>query len=510
MQLTVEQKAIVAEAKRTKGNIKIQAYAGAAKTTTLRLVSEAMPRKSFLYVAFNKSIQEDAQKSFPDNVVARTAHSLAYGQTRMFEENWKTKLNMRIKTKDYIPLLDLPPDTKFVFINAILDTVKKFEYSDSRILTTEHVPYDVIKTAKAKIENLFPYVEEISKEEIDAEREKKLEDLKDRIAGYAKNLWDMKIIETNLKVPIQHDTYLKMWQLSDPVIRGYDVILFDEAQDANPVILNIVTQQKHMQLYTVGDSFQSIYAFRGATNAMDIIPADSEHYLTKSFRFGKRIADVAAAVLRHRNLKKPIVGFEKVTSTLGKVDQKKKFTVIFRTNAGLLREALDLSDKGVLAAVVGKIDGAISKIRSAYYMYDDKKDKVIDAEIKQFENWDELVDVAKKTENFEMQTIIDFVIEYTEDVPHLLRKLEESCTFSEKNAKVILTTGHKAKGREFDQVIIGQDFARRFEGKEGGLKKPEDVHPQEINLLYVALTRAIKRLEIPTTLKNYLASQGLK
>ena len=33
---------------------------------------------------------------------------------------------------------------------------------------------------------------------------------------------------------ITHDGYLKAYQLSHPVIQGYDVILIDEAQDLTP------------------------------------------------------------------------------------------------------------------------------------------------------------------------------------------------------------------------------------------------------------------------------------
>ena len=70
--------------------------------------------------------------------------------------------------------------------------------------------------------------------------------------------------------PTTHDGYVKYWQLSNPQIK-YDYIMFDEAQDANPVLLSVILKQKCQQIF-VGDKFQSIYQFRGGVNAMDVIP----------------------------------------------------------------------------------------------------------------------------------------------------------------------------------------------------------------------------------------------
>ena len=51
-------------------------------------------------------------------------------------------------------------------------------------------------------------------------------------------------------------------------------MLFDEAQDANPVIAAIVAAQEHAQLVYVGDSQQQIYEFTGARNAIENIKAE--------------------------------------------------------------------------------------------------------------------------------------------------------------------------------------------------------------------------------------------
>ena len=55
---------------------------------------------------------------------------------------------------------------------------------------------------------------------------------------------------------------------------------------------------------------------------------------------------------------------------------------------------------------------------------------------------------------------------------------------------MILSTVHKAKGREWFEVKLGNDFDGLVDKKRGGF------HEEELNILYVACTRAIHRLDI--------------
>jgi ATP-dependent exoDNAse (exonuclease V) beta subunit len=55
----------------------------------------------------------------------------------------------------------------------------------------------------------------------------------------------------------------------------------------------------------------------------------------------------------------------------------------------------------------------------------------------------------------------------------------------EKVADVVITTAHKAKGREWDGVSLAGDF-----------KHPDDMDSDELRLLYVSVTRARKHLDI--------------
>ena len=76
--LTKEQQAIVDCDLKPGQTLKVMAFAGTGKTSTLVAYAKARPRMRFLYLAFNKSVQLEAAARFPSNVVARTAHALAF------------------------------------------------------------------------------------------------------------------------------------------------------------------------------------------------------------------------------------------------------------------------------------------------------------------------------------------------------------------------------------------------------------------------------------------------
>jgi hypothetical protein len=76
LQPTAEQQDIL-DATFTGEPVAIAAGAGTGKTSTLRMIADQWPSKRLVYVADNKAIQQEADRSFPDNVTCKTAHSLA-------------------------------------------------------------------------------------------------------------------------------------------------------------------------------------------------------------------------------------------------------------------------------------------------------------------------------------------------------------------------------------------------------------------------------------------------
>lgn len=97
MQIAPTQEQVAAvEAFRTGDKLKLNAYAGTGKTTTLRLMAESVDR-SGIYISFNKSIAQSAGKTLPNTVKAVTSHALAFHsviQTGFSQQQMIGKLNV--------------------------------------------------------------------------------------------------------------------------------------------------------------------------------------------------------------------------------------------------------------------------------------------------------------------------------------------------------------------------------------------------------------------------------
>nr|WP_315941024.1 UvrD-helicase domain-containing protein [Campylobacter sp. BCW_4332] len=88
-------------------------------------------------------------------------------------------------------------------------------------------------------------------------------------------------------------------QLTKPKLE-YDFILVDEAQDINACVIDIVLNQKQAKKVFIGDTFRSIYKFRGAVNSLEVLasmPKSHILYLTQSFRCPQSIATIANSYL---------------------------------------------------------------------------------------------------------------------------------------------------------------------------------------------------------------------
>ncbi|TCG04239.1 hypothetical protein BZM27_42345 [Paraburkholderia steynii] len=74
--VTDEQEAVIDAVVRG-GDLKIKAYAGAGKTSTLGLVADQLTGRRGSYLAFNREIAGHARRRHPSHVGARTMHSVA-------------------------------------------------------------------------------------------------------------------------------------------------------------------------------------------------------------------------------------------------------------------------------------------------------------------------------------------------------------------------------------------------------------------------------------------------
>lgn len=454
---------LIAVEKFKKGHpLKIAAFAGAGKTTTLKMLAESRLSRG-VYLAFNKSIATEAKEKFPKSVDCWTTHAIAF-RAIMPAYSSVPKMTSRVHARQLAEVMGFKDH---VFKDAIrlngihqaylvLGTVRRFCQSADAAIGPEHVPtYGRLLGANK------PMVAEV--------RGWALEQ--------AGRLW-ARMTEPRDDIPLGHDGYLKLWALGKPKIAA-DYILLDEAQDTNPVVLGVLMGQSAQIVY-VGDRHQQIYEWRGAINAMEMITDCDEAALTQSFRFGADIADAASRVLSTLGEERHIRGNPAVASRISAFGNAK--AVLARTNATVILEVLESIGAGYKPCVVG---GTKELKRLLSDVYELKTGKLgVCPEFFGFENWSEVVEFSEMEEGQDIRTFVQLVEQYGEGK---LWAAVKSVHDDETTADVILSTAHKSKGREWDSVRLAPDLANSRSGSHRDALS-------EVRLFYVAMTRARKSL----------------
>ena len=442
-------------------NLIIQAPAGSGKTMTLLVLARKISGSGY-NITFSKNSTVEAASKFPKNTtICKTGHALAFGAEGYKFKNRLTKLTGRQLSE----LMDLGSPGIYNSVNnkayQILETIRHFCYSaDSQILPS-HVPWPITTATN--------YVIEKSQQEL---------------AGLSQKLWQ-KLSNPSETIPITHDIYLKIWALSKPKLNK-DFILFDESQDANPVMLDVILKQENSQIVFAGDRFQQIYSWRGAVNAMTRVKFQTVE-ITQSFRFGQEIADLANKVINSYSVPsnhiKPIRGTDKpceiVTEKKGVIPN----CIICRTNAGLISETIQTLPHFPVF-ILGGPEPLISLIEGIENLHRGKKSNHF--ELKLFNNYDEFVEYAESPQGGGFKAILNIIKKHSfNDLLGYLYKTLSAPT----DKSITITTTHKAKGLEWPIVKLSNDF-----------KYPKDefshISQEETNILYVALTRAQEKLLI--------------
>lgn len=469
MKPTDEQAAAVAMfGKRT--NLAIEAGAGTGKTSTLKLLAEAAPDRRGSYVAFNKAIVVEAQAKMPSNVTSSTAHSLAY---RGVGNRFRHRLNSgRIRSDQIARRLGVDPhvvtygtDRKVLqpgyLGSLVMQGIVRFCQSADDELTRYHLPY---------IDGIDPPTDS------GARTYSNNDQVRSSLEPALAKAW-ADLCNTDGSLPYRHDHYLKFWQLNDPKIPG-DFVLFDEAQDAAPVMLAAVEAQEGSQLVFVGDSQQAIYEWRGAVNALANVPCEQRSMLTQSFRFGPAIADVANLILDELDADLRLVGFDQIDSELAALSTAD--CVLTRTNAAAVSTVLDFQLRGITVHLIGGGAEVVSFAKAAAKLM--LREPVFHPELACFVSWAEVQEyVQNDPAGGELRLMVSLVDQYGVDV--ILRALDRMPP--EQNAQAVVSTAHKAKGREWNRVKLAADFTEPSEEAVG-----------EWRLLYVAATRAKHVLDL--------------
>lgn len=488
---TQEQAAVIDAEIEAGGMANCIAFAGTGKTSTFVEFSHVR-RKPTVYLAYNKSVQTDAEQRFPAHVKAITTHALAWRQEgKKFQAFGNVRhfdIMKRLKVDVYAATL----------IQKTLDNWLKSADPD---FMPKHAAEDKQKRYKV--------------------------DITTDLLKSAKVIWKEMLAQGVPNPPkspfmMTHDGYLKMYQLTNPRL-PQDYILLDEAQDSNPVTLDIVMRQRQhgARVLLAGDPYQQIYSWRGAINAMRQTNCQT-FYLTQSWRFGPHVASVANSILKtFFDEQKALIGNGK-DALVSSFDPTDVYTIICRTNNELFSQAINQVAAGKTIHVIGDqgFQQFLDTIMDVYYIAANKRDLVKDKSLLYFKSYDDLKQFALDREDADLLSKCAIVDKHGSQVPGHVERIRKA-NVPQRLAKVVLVTAHKSKGLEWDNVKLAPDFSElldcddqpvlirdevladtTLDDKTRKAMLDKAVERDEINLVYVAATRAKKKLMLNAELQR--------
>tara|TARA_B100000035_G_scaffold315203_1_gene334408 strand:+ start:2127 stop:4193 length:2067 start_codon:yes stop_codon:yes gene_type:complete len=266
-----------------------------------------------------------------------------------------------------------------------------------------------------------------------------------------KMLWE-KIVKSYI---ITFDSIRKLVQIyrwaKNYIDNNYDMIFIDEAQDFDGLMLDILLKDTTVPKVFVGDPLQAIYQWRGSINAFNKLP-DNTHFLEfySTFRVGNPACD------RIRSLfdKCWMISKSKNTTYFDKdFSDCQQYVYLFRSWRYLLLTAQEHKNIYI-------------------YGYSEKEKGIINLHEKLLKY------SLSEEEKQEMEDDLpSFLLSYTSYQLHELLKNVKNNIVAKEKATCLMYTVHSFKGCEHDNV-----------------KLCEDITEDEENLLYVALTRGLKKI----------------
>lgn len=301
------------------------------------------------------------------------------------------------------------------------------------------------------------------------------------------------------------------------------VLVIDEAQDMNKdefeLINALMQHNEEMRVIAVGDDDQNIYEFRGASsqNLEQFIKEKNavKHELIENYRSKNNLVDFSNQFVKrisHRLKQTPIIATQGDNGNIKMVcyqrgnlinpavkdilstDLTGTTCVLTKTNEEALQITGLLLKNGVQAKLIQSNDGF-----SLYNLYEvrfflDQLDLAEDTFIISDENWLQAKRVtANKFRNSTRLDILGNIIrdfeasnpkkKYKSDLEVFIRESKLEDFFSENGDTIFVSTIHKAKGKEFDNVFL---LLENYNADTDEAKR----------LLYVAITRAKQNLSI--------------
>lgn len=537
VQASAEQLAFITSTDKVKV---LQAPAGSGKTFTIVESINLLAKKgeSTSLFLFDRANANEAKKRVGNKAETKTFHSLAYsyhsGQSK--NENFRNRIIASYNPIDIVAMIPWPKygisqKDRLAVVGTMLKVLANHCTSADANFNHRHLGGlgDVPITS-------------------------------DSLLAMAKQFYQRCMQDSSM--PITFDVMLKSYQLTKPYL-DVDNVYIDEAQDTNPVSLDIAVAQiirshenkrrKLTKLALVGDKDQSIYRFRNAVNALEGIDVATRYTLTESRRFGKKIGMLAQASINSFKPNAQIVirgvnttpeklfsyNSNAATSTSQNIKRElgvsrilddaragKSTMVLCRSLLGIAEACSEISKLNKQMNPHNREPSLPYRLAGGVKRYNFDKfiaasDLFIgetprDSFLKMFNGWGEFEDFVEATQSNDLQSIVTFVNRYKKSAGLVIKAIKAQNYDAivrrkqkdKPNAKIDLpyvtvSSGHRAKGLEADSVMVWDDF-KAFNELEETLYSSllgDDTYAeteQEINLSYVAITRAKSKLIIPT------------
>jgi DNA helicase-2/ATP-dependent DNA helicase PcrA len=470
---TPEQLAIITAARDTKESLLINAYAGAAKTTTLELIAKSLPVGPILCLAFNKRIAEEMKKRLPGHVTCKTLNAVGHGV-------WATAVGKRLTV-----------DTRksFEILKGVVNDLSKAHQADARAVFG-----DTLKAVShAKMVGYIPPGVAVNSARPLCTTEQFVDSFEEDPDDLVLDLVDevlKRSVAAAYNGSIDFDDQIYMPTLFGGTFPRFPLVKVDEAQDLAPLNHAMLRKLVVNRLIAVGDPFQSIYAFRGAmTSSMATLRETfnmREMTLSVSFRCPQ-------AVVRRAWFRVPAMRWAE-WAIPGEVIELETWdarsipdgaAIICRNNAPLFRTAMDLIRAGRGVQVIGQdIGPGLIKILKSLGPETLTQEQTNDA----INRWEaeRLSKTRAKASTADRADCLRVFASFGNTLGAAIAYAEH---LFKSQGPVQLLSGHKAKGLEWGTVYhldpwrIPSTYAESTEEIE-----------QELNVRYVIETRAKERL----------------
>lgn len=502
---SLQQQAVYDWIEEQQGSANVEAVAGSGKTTMLieavgKMTLQA-PMAQIAFTAYNKKIAVEIEqrlkaKGAGNNVRAGTFHSFGFGAVRKLAPRVKVEeKKTQLLIERARPKID---ESLHGFVRQLVSLAKQRAIG---VLTSfeDHAAWlDIVEH--------FDLDEELAEDngnaiDVDAIVQEGIAHAKRILQESITSAEEMVDFDDMIYVPLARN--LRLWQ--------YDWVLIDEAQDTNPARRALAKKMLRPggRLIAVGDRHQAIYGFTGAdSDSLDLIAREFgciELPLTVTYRCPKAVVAHAQQWVSHihaapeapegivREL--PEGDFLK----LGADALTRRDAVLCRNTKPLVTLAYGLIRKGIPCHVEGRDIG-----RGLLALAGKWKVTRLDALLDRLESF-----LAKETQRLlakGQEQKAESLADKVETLRVIADTLPDGATVNDLRAAIerlfgdvepgqaspnlTLSTVHKSKGREWDRVYL----YGRNKYMPSKYARQAWQFQQEVNLMYVAATRAKREL----------------